>query len=144
MSGGHVHFPLFYKFRTSKHIEILRQSIYMLHILKVLKRGTCRYHILHHLMKINCPKGCSNAYFWGFRGGGHFWRVTLQLKRLMQNENCVVACMDSLRFNHDILHTILLYIPCGSYHVGFSVASCIPITYEHDPWLIHIVGEDIL
>ena len=27
-------------------------------------------------MKINCPKVCSNAYFGGFRGGGHFWRVT--------------------------------------------------------------------
>ena len=29
-------------------------------------------------MKINCPKGCSNVYFWDFRGGGHFWRVTPQ------------------------------------------------------------------
>ena len=38
MSGGHVHFPLFYKFRTSKHLEILRQSIYMLHIMKVLNK----------------------------------------------------------------------------------------------------------
>ena len=39
MSGGHVRFPLFYKFRTSKDLEILRQSIYMLHILKVLNKG---------------------------------------------------------------------------------------------------------
>ena len=24
MSGGHVHFPVFNKFRTAKHLEILR------------------------------------------------------------------------------------------------------------------------
>ena len=41
MSGGHVRFTLFYNFRTSKDLEILRQSSYMSHILKGLsKRNT--------------------------------------------------------------------------------------------------------
>ena len=81
MSGGHVQFTLFYKFKTSKDLkEILRQSSYMSHILKGLIRGTRKYHILYYLMKINGKKMCSNAYFVVFRGGGHFWRVTPQCK----------------------------------------------------------------
>ena len=70
-------FPLFYKFRTSKDSEILRQSSYMSHILKELsKRNT---HIPHVALfdEDKWHKKCSNAYFGGFRGGGHFWRVTL-------------------------------------------------------------------
>ena len=77
MSGGHVRFALFYKFMTSKDLEILRQSSYMSHILKGLSKRTRTYHILYYMMKINGKKMCSNAYFGGFRGGGHFWRVTL-------------------------------------------------------------------
>ena len=47
MSGGHVCFALFYKFRTSKDLEILRQSSYMSHILKGLsKRNTHIPHIV--------------------------------------------------------------------------------------------------
>ena len=47
MSGGHVCFTLFYNFRTSKDLEILRQSIYMSHILKGLsKRKTHIPHIV--------------------------------------------------------------------------------------------------
>ena len=34
------------------------------------------------MMKINGKKMCSNAYFGGFTGGGHFWRVTQMTKRL--------------------------------------------------------------
>ena len=70
-------FPLFYKFRTSKDSEILRQSSYMSHILKELsKRNT---HIPHIALfdEDRWHKKCSNAYFGVFRGGGHFWRVTL-------------------------------------------------------------------
>ena len=45
LSGGHACVSLFYKFRTSKDLEILRQSSYMSHILKGLsKRNT---HIPH-------------------------------------------------------------------------------------------------
>ena len=45
MSGGHVCFSLFYKFRTSNDLEILKQSCYMSHIPKGLsKRNT---HIPH-------------------------------------------------------------------------------------------------
>ena len=76
MSGGHVRFTLFYKFRTSKDLEILRQSSYMSHILKGLtKRNT---HIPHIVLfdEDKWQKKCSNAYFGVFRGGGHFWRVT--------------------------------------------------------------------
>ena len=76
MSGGHVCFTLFYKFRTSKDLEILRQSSYMSHILKGLsKRNT---HIPHIVLfdKDKWQTKCSNAYFGVFRGGGHFWRVT--------------------------------------------------------------------
>ena len=45
MSGGHVRFTLFYKFRTSKDLEILRQSSYMSHILKGLSKRN--KHIPH-------------------------------------------------------------------------------------------------
>ena len=79
MSGGHVRFTLFYKFRTSKGLEILRQSSYMSHILKGLsKRST---HI-PHIVLFDEDRWCSNAYFGGFKGGGHFWRVT-HLPRLL-------------------------------------------------------------
>ena len=73
MSG---HFTLFYNFRTSKDLEILRQSSYMSHILKGLsERNT---HIPHIVLfdEEKWKKMCSNAYFMGFTGGGHFWRVT--------------------------------------------------------------------
>ena len=66
----------FYNFRTSKDLEILRQSSYMSHILKGLsKRNT---HIPHIVLydEEKWQKMCSNAYFGFFRGGGHFWRVT--------------------------------------------------------------------
>ena len=66
MSGGHVSFTLFYKFRTSKDLEILRQSSYMLHILKGLrKRNT---HIPHTVLfdEDRWQKKRSNAYFGGF------------------------------------------------------------------------------
>ena len=66
----------FYNFRTSKDLEILRQSSYMSHILKGLsKRNT---HIPHIVLydEEKWQKMCSNAYFGVFRGGGHFWRVT--------------------------------------------------------------------
>ena len=47
MSGGHVRFTLFYKLKTSKDLEILRQSSYMSHILKGLsKRNTHIPHIV--------------------------------------------------------------------------------------------------
>ena len=76
MSGGHVHFTLFYNFRTSKDLEILRQSIYMSHILKGLsKRNTPIPHIVLYDEE-KWQKMCSNAYFRVFTGGGHFWRVT--------------------------------------------------------------------
>ena len=45
MSGGHVRFTLFYKFKTSKDLEILRQSSYMSHILKGLSKRN--KHIPH-------------------------------------------------------------------------------------------------
>ena len=69
----------FYNFRTSKDLEILRQSSYMSHILKGLsKRNTHIPHIaLYHEEK--WQKMCSNPYFGVFTGGGHFWRVTQQL-----------------------------------------------------------------
>ena len=76
MNGGYVRFSLFYKFRTSKDLEILRQSSYLSHILKGLsKRNT---HIPHIALfdEDKWHEICSNAYFGGFRGGGHFWRVT--------------------------------------------------------------------
>ena len=74
MSGGNVCFSLFYKFRMSK--EILRQSSYMSHILKGLSKRNM--HIPHIALfdEDKWHKRCSNAYFWVFRGGGHFWRVT--------------------------------------------------------------------
>ena len=76
MSGGHVGFTLIYNFRTSKDLEILRQSSYMSHILKGLsKRNTpIPYILLFYEEK--WQKMCSNAYFGGFTGGGHVWRVT--------------------------------------------------------------------
>ena len=76
MSGGHVRFTLFYKFRTSKDLEILRQSSYMSHILKGLSKGIT--HIPHIVLfdKDRWQKKGSNAYFGVFKGGGHFWRVT--------------------------------------------------------------------
>ena len=76
MSGGHVSFSLFYKFRTPKVLEILRQSSYMSHILKGLdERNT---HIPHIALfdEDKWHKSYSNANVWGFRGGGLFWRVT--------------------------------------------------------------------
>ena len=66
----------FYNFRTSKDLEISKQSSYMSHILKGLsKRNT---HIPHIVLydEEKWQKMCSNAYFGVFRGGGHFWRVT--------------------------------------------------------------------
>ena len=73
MSGGYVRFTLFYKFRTSKDLETLRQSNYMSHILKRLsKRNT---HI-PHIVLFDEDKWQKNDYFGFFRGGGHFLRVT--------------------------------------------------------------------
>ena len=76
MSGGHVRFTLFYKLRTSKDLEILRQSSYMSHILKGLSKRNM--HIPHNVLfdEDIWEKMFSNAYFGGFRGGGQFWRVT--------------------------------------------------------------------
>ena len=72
--------PFFYKFRTSKDLEILRQSSYMSHILKGL--STRNTHIPHIVLfdEDKWQKMCSNAYFGVFRGGGHFWRVTRKQK----------------------------------------------------------------
>ena len=72
-------FFFFKNFRTPKDLEILRQSSYMSHILKGLsKRNT---HIPNIVLfdEEKWQKMCSNAYFGGFTGGGHFWRVTLIL-----------------------------------------------------------------
>ena len=67
----------FYNFRTSKDLEILRQSSYMSHILKGLSKRNM--HIPHIVLydEEKWQNMCSNAYFGVFRGGGHFWRVTL-------------------------------------------------------------------
>ena len=76
MSGGHVRFSLFNKFRTPKDLEISRQSSYMSHILKGLsKRNTHIPHIALFDEDI-WHKSLSNAFLGVFRGGGHFWRVT--------------------------------------------------------------------
>ena len=75
MSNGHL--TLFYKFRTSKDLKILRQSSYVSHILKGLSK---RNKHIPHIVPFDedrWQKKCSNAYFGGFKGGGHFWRVTL-------------------------------------------------------------------
>ena len=66
----------FYNFRTSKDLEILRQSTYMSHILKGLSKRNM--HIPHIVLydEEKWQKMCSNAYFGVFTGGGHFWRVT--------------------------------------------------------------------
>ena len=66
MSGGHVCFSLFLKFRTSKDLEILGQSSYMSHILKGLSKRTT--HIPHIALfdHDKWHKRCSNA----FLGGG--------------------------------------------------------------------------
>ena len=78
MSGGHEHFTLFFNFRTSKDLEILRQSSYMSHILKGLsKRDT---HIPHIVLYDEDKKVCSNANFGVFTAGGHFWRVTRNIQ----------------------------------------------------------------
>ena len=63
-------FSLFYKLRTSKDLEILRQSSFMSHILKVQrKRNT---HISHIALfdKDKWHKRCSNAYLGVLKGGG--------------------------------------------------------------------------
>ena len=59
-------FYLFYKFRTSKDLEILRQSCYMSHILKGLSKS--KMHIPHIALfdEDKWYKRCSNAYFGGF------------------------------------------------------------------------------
>ena len=77
MSGGHASFSLFYKFRTSKDLEILRQSSYMSHILKGLSKRNTHIPYIALFDADKWHKKCSNAYFGAFRGGGHFWRVTL-------------------------------------------------------------------
>ena len=56
MCGGHVYFTLFYKFRTSKDLEILRQSSYMSRILKGLSKRNTQIQILYYLMKMNGKK----------------------------------------------------------------------------------------
>ena len=74
MSGGHVLFTLFYKFKTSKDLEILRQSSYMSHILKGLsKRNT---HIPHIVLfdEDKWQKTVFLCLFWGFQG----WRTFLE------------------------------------------------------------------
>ena len=110
MSGGHVRFTLFYKFRTSKELEILRQSSYMSHILKELsKRNT---HIPHIVLfdEDKWQKKGSNAYFGGFRGGGHFWRVTHLLI-----SNYIKERLRKLLFTLLLLifsnHTFSLFLP---------------------------------
>ena len=52
-------FPLFYKFRTSKDTEILRQSSYMSHILKELSKGNTH---IPHIALFDEDK----CLFWGF------------------------------------------------------------------------------
>ena len=62
----------FYNFRTSKDLEILRQSTYMSHILKGLSKRNM--HIPHNIIVLydeeKWQKMCSNAYFGFFTGGG--------------------------------------------------------------------------
>ena len=71
-----MHFSLFYKFRTSKDLEILGQSRYMSHILKGLSKR--KKHIPHIALFVENRehKRCSITKFWVFWGGGDFWRVT--------------------------------------------------------------------
>ena len=92
MSGGHVRFTLFYNFRTSKDLEILRQSSYMSHILKGLSQRNM--HIPHIVLfdEEKWQKMCSNAYFGGFPGGGHFWRVT-HVCMYVRTYVCMYVCM---------------------------------------------------
>ena len=79
-------FPLFYKFRTSKDSEILRQSSYMSHILKELSKRNTHIPNIALFDEDKWHKKCSNAYFGVFRGGGHFWRVTqIHSKRQMND-----------------------------------------------------------
>ena len=80
MSGGHAGFSLFYKFRTSKDLEILWQSSYMSHILKGLSKRNTHIPYIAPFDEDKWHKRCSNAYFGDFRGGGHFWRVTLLIR----------------------------------------------------------------
>ena len=74
MSGGHVLFTLFYKFKTSKDLEILRQSSYMSHILKGLSKRNM--HIPHIVLfdEDKWQKTVFLCLFWGFQG----WRTFVE------------------------------------------------------------------
>ena len=76
----------FYNFRTSKDLEILRQSSYMSHILKRLSKRNM--HIPHIVLydEEKWQNMFSYACFGGFTGGGHFWRVTHNYVILKNNK----------------------------------------------------------
>ena len=59
MSGGHVRFTLFYKFKTSKDLEILRQSRYMSHILKELSKRNMH---IPHIVRFDEDKRQKNVF----------------------------------------------------------------------------------
>ena len=61
-----MRFPLFYKFRTSKDLEILRQSIYMLHILKVLNKRNMYITHIAPFDEDKLPKRVFYSLFLGF------------------------------------------------------------------------------
>ena len=75
MSGEQVHCPLFYKFRTSKDLEMLRLPRYMTHYSEGAKRNTHIPHIAF-FNEEKWHKMSPKDDFGPFRGGGHFWRVT--------------------------------------------------------------------
>ena len=108
----------FYNFRTSKDLEILRQSSYMSHILKS-KRNT---HIPHIVLydEERWQKMCSNAYFGVFMGGGHFWRVTLvrvvQIDRARSRNFIRKTYLPSIRFSRFAPYNIQNM----SFHSDFS------------------------
>ena len=72
----------FYNFRTSKDLEIFRQSSYMSHILKGLSKRNA--HIPHIVLydEEKWQKMCSNAYFGFFYG----WRTFLESDPTMKSE----------------------------------------------------------
>ena len=57
----------FYNFRTSKDLEILRQSSYMSHILKGLSKRKTHIPVLYYMMKKNRKK-CVLMLILGFLG----------------------------------------------------------------------------
>ena len=104
----------FYNFRTSKDLEILRQSSYMSHILKGLgKRNT---HIPHIVLydEEKWQKMCSNANFGFFYG----WRTFLESdpKTVVESgdDSCIILFLECLKLSNTchIGKFILVHIYC--------------------------------